>query len=122
MIEQQGFSSTREQKADQLLRQVFTSPEPLAGDFENRVMSSIQTRTRKSENRVLVLIIMTAYWITASVAGSWLWFEKSGFAQLGNGPGTMVLMIVLSVIGLGVLLLLRQSSFKLSDLFLGTMR
>lgn len=122
MTDQQEFSSAAEQKADELLRKVFNPPEALAGDFENRVMSRVQKQARKSGNRGMVLMVMTAYWIAASLAGSWLWFEKSGFGNGQSSLAIIVLMIVLSILGLGVLFLVRQSSFKLSDLFLDTLR
>jgi hypothetical protein len=120
MTESNTFTSAKDKQIDQLLRQTFDSNQGLSTDFEDRVMSSIQRNNQQSRQGRTALIIMSVYWVLASLTGAWLWFDKlSGGFSLAN---IKIILPMMLMIGLGLIVLLRQASLKLSDLFFATIR
>lgn len=68
------------------------------------------------------MIAMMIYWTAASMTGAWLLLGGSGSEDSVAGPGSLVLWPVLALIAFGLYFIVRQASFRLSDLFLHTIQ
>jgi stage V sporulation protein SpoVS len=109
-----------ERGLDSLLRHSYPPGPTLSRDFDAKVMSAL-ARDRRVRNRRFVLITMTAYWAFASLCGA-LVLSGVSSADVQAGGHAAVITAVLALVVATALFMVRQSGFRLSELFFRTIR
>ena len=120
MNEKNTLNPETEQKLDHLLGKSFRPGPELSTDFESKVMSTIQSQEQKAAGSRKMLIVMSLYWMTASLTGAWVLFEKMPLLE-ASGYLTAFFGVV-TLVGAVVFFLVRQSKLKISDLFFQTIQ
>lgn len=118
MTDQKQVTPGLDQQMDELLSRSFEPGHPLPEDFESKVMAAIEVRQRRADSSRAVLFIMLAYWAAASLVGGlslWGAIPAAG----GNGHAAAILATLVFLVA-GCLFLVRQSGFRLSEVFLRT--
>lgn len=103
------------------LKRMFPARPELSGDFEQRVLSRVDTGAVTHARRKRLAWIMLAYWAAFGIATGWVLSEATpaqpGVSLMGVGAITTSLALVV----LSALFLARQSRLKLSQLFFRTL-
>lgn len=122
MNEHRKLTTQQEKRLDQLLEQSFEPGQTLSPGFESSVMESIRRQQQHSSQGRRIFVTMMFYWAVAGLAGAWLLAGNMPFAMNAGDDALKAVVFVVIVVGLSVVFVVRQSSLRLSDLFLRTIQ
>lgn len=105
---------------DDRLRELFPSRPSLAPDFEQRVMSRVQSQATRSTQRRRRGLIMMAYWLLFGLIAGWVIADAVSLDPEASGTAMSGLSLALALVITSILILGRQSRLKISRLFLDT--
>lgn len=122
MNKPEKLTAEQEHNLDRLLKQSFEPGQALSADFESSVMESIRQQHQRSDHGRRVFITMMCYWAVASLTGAWLLAGDLPLAMDAGDAALKTVVSVVVVVGLSAVFVVRQSSLRLSDLFLRTIQ
>lgn len=116
----QKMTEREDRRVDELLQQQFPAKPSLADDFEQRVMSRVQSEHSRSERKRRLGRVMTAYWMLCGLLAGWVITGAVSSAPEASGTAMSALGMALALVIACLLILGRQSRLKISQLFLRT--